>query len=114
MRVLIARKRLSGVQLAKLVGVSQPYLSRRLNGAVPFDLNDLELITDALGVTLEDLLKSAKASIGISPNGGSAHMVRPVSPAPGYGPFGQKPRGSSRPGSSVRRPALIGPGRRPM
>jgi len=39
-RVLLARRRLSGVKLAELIGRSQVYVSRRLRGEVAFDVED--------------------------------------------------------------------------
>lgn len=113
-RVMLARRRISAVQLAKLMEVSQPYLSRRLNGAVAFDLDDLERITRALDIDLMELLPKVERSGGGTPNSRSTQVIRPVSPVAGYGPFGQKPGGSTRPGSPKRRPVLIGPGRRAM
>lgn len=47
---------MSGVQLAKQIGKSQPYFSRRLNGAVAFDLDDLEAIARVLDVDITDLI----------------------------------------------------------
>jgi transcriptional regulator with XRE-family HTH domain len=49
-RVLLARRKLSAVKLAQQLGMSQGYLSRRLNAVQPFDMDDLERIADALGV----------------------------------------------------------------
>jgi transcriptional regulator with XRE-family HTH domain len=57
-RAEMARARLSGTQLARLLGVSHPYLSRRLNGAVAFDTDDLHSISEALGVAVVDLMRT--------------------------------------------------------
>lgn len=54
------------------------------------------------------------AGDGPSTKGRSAHIVRPVSATPVTRPFGPKPEGVPRPGSSKRRPVLIGPGKRSM
>lgn len=56
LRVLLARRRMSGVQLAKHIGKSHTYVWRRLNGETAFDLDDLERIGEALGVEPVDLL----------------------------------------------------------
>lgn len=52
----MARRRIRGVELAKAIHRSQAYVSRRLNGETAFDLDDLELIAEALGVKVADLL----------------------------------------------------------
>lgn len=119
-RVLLARRRISAVQLAKLMGVSQPYLSRRLNGAVALDLDDLEKIADVLGVAIADLLpRSAEAGGSLKRGYESATRsvdalkARPVS----GGPFSGGRRDSTRPVSSVpatrRRPQVVSTPRRP-
>lgn len=48
--------RISAAELARRAGMSQPYVSRRLTGAQPFDLADLERIASVLGVAILDLL----------------------------------------------------------
>lgn len=52
----MARKRVTGTTLAQALGVSQPTLSRRLNGHIPFDLDELEVVGKVLGVSVSDLL----------------------------------------------------------
>lgn len=54
-RALLARRRVSGVQLAARIGCSQPYLSRRLNAEITFDVDDLQRIAEALEVEHPDL-----------------------------------------------------------
>jgi len=62
-RVHLARRRMSGVKLAQLINRSQVYVSRRLRGEVPFDIDDLALIAVVLGVSVSDLLPpSTRAS----------------------------------------------------
>lgn len=56
LRVLLARRRMSGVQLARHIGKSHTYVWRRLNGETAFDLDDLERIGVVLGVEPADLL----------------------------------------------------------
>ncbi len=55
----MARQRITGTQLAERLGRSQPYVSRRLVGEVPFDLGDLEAIAAELGVPLTKFLAQA-------------------------------------------------------
>lgn len=49
-RAHLARHGRSGRSMAAQLGWQQKYLSRRLTGKVPFDVNDLDAIADALGV----------------------------------------------------------------
>jgi len=65
-RALMARRRMSGRQLAGQLGVSPSWVSYRLTGAQPIDVNDLSGIAKALGVGVHDLLpppeKAAEAA----------------------------------------------------
>jgi Predicted transcriptional regulators len=56
-RSLMARRRLSGVDLAGRIGRSQSYFSRRLTGETAFDIDDLEGIAQVLGVTVTTLIR---------------------------------------------------------
>ena len=55
-RVALARRRLSATELAQRMGVSQSYLARRMTGAQPLSLDDLQRIATALGVNVVDLI----------------------------------------------------------
>lgn len=55
-RVWLARRRMSGVKLAELIGRSQVYVSRRLRGEVPFDTDDMARVAAALNVEVVDLI----------------------------------------------------------
>jgi transcriptional regulator with XRE-family HTH domain len=55
-RVLLARRKMSATQLARLTGLKQSSLSRRMTGETAFDMDDLELIADVLGVSITDLM----------------------------------------------------------
>lgn len=50
-----ARMGLSGRQLAFQLGKSQPWISRRLTGEVPFDVEELDAVASILGVAPRDL-----------------------------------------------------------
>lgn len=52
----MVRRGVTGRQLANLLGVSQTWMSTRLTGATPIDVNDLERIAAALDVSILDLL----------------------------------------------------------
>ena len=58
-RALLARRRMSGRELARRLDVSPGWVSFRLTGTQPIDLNDLERIAGVLGVTIIDLLPPA-------------------------------------------------------
>ena len=58
-RMELARRRLGQVQVARVLGISQAAVSRRLNGSVPLDVNELSLIADLLGMAASDLLPAA-------------------------------------------------------
>ncbi len=116
--MLLARRRISAVQLAKLMGVSQPYLSRRLNGAVAFDLQDLEQIAVALDLNVLDLINGAGA--GLKKTKASAHQTtRKRDDHPTItGPIMNSRRDPTRPKTADapnrRRPVAKRPPARPM
>lgn len=56
LRAHLARQRLSGRALAKMLGENQTWVSRRLAGHVPLDTDDLQRIAEALGLTPMELL----------------------------------------------------------
>ncbi len=55
-RVLLVRRDMKQSELAAKMGVSEMWLSRRLRGSQPLDLNDTQLIADTLNVEVSDLL----------------------------------------------------------
>jgi len=61
-RSVMARRQVSGAQLARLTGRSQSYLSERLRGDRSFTANDVEDICRALKVDLLSLLTAAVRS----------------------------------------------------
>lgn len=128
-RALLARRRISGVQFAKKIGKSQPYFSRRLNGDVAFDLDDLEAIATALDIDVSDLFPSregrssrdfdlAPAERAVTVGQGFVDLAKRVSPMAQPRkipqPFSQPMPGPTRPVSAVparkRRPAPVRPG----
>jgi transcriptional regulator with XRE-family HTH domain len=143
-RALMARRRMSGRQLAVELGVSPSWVSYRLTGAQPIDVNDLMLISRALGVGVHDLLPPPNLAAtartghsrlaGTSERGGDLNAslrqlarseitLPPIGapkrhPVPGRSPMSPQRRDSIRPVSVIpatqRRPARMGPGRQPM
>jgi len=55
-RVVMLRRGITGARLAQELGVSPAWVSYRLTGAQPIDLNDLERIADAIGIGPGELL----------------------------------------------------------
>ncbi|GGK89547.1 hypothetical protein GCM10012284_24340 [Mangrovihabitans endophyticus] len=60
-RVLLARKRMSGSELARRTGIKQSTMSRRMTGETAFDMDDLEAIAAVLEVEVADLLPKTSA-----------------------------------------------------
>jgi len=58
---MMARQRMTGTQLAQELDVSQMWVSDRLRGVTPIDLNELELIASILGVAVLDLFPATHA-----------------------------------------------------
>ncbi len=52
LRAAIARVRLSGAALGRHLGKPQPWISRRLTGSVPFDVDQLDAVCELLGIDL--------------------------------------------------------------
>lgn len=140
-RALMARKRMSGRQLATQLAVSPSWVSYRLTGTQAIDLDDLALIANALSVSVLDLMPPQAASRGAGGRSGtptqtivrvdsSDHPMadQPITPRPtgrtahhvaaGASPIGGGRKDAARPVSAIpasrRRPARMGPGNRPM
>lgn len=111
-RATMARRRMSGRQLATLLGASQTWVSSRLSGATPIDLNDLARIAELLGVYPTDLLPRAtegrlittvvnRAEPGPTPNGRSGNQAER--------PTRTSPPSRTQATESTRRPARMRP-----
>lgn len=57
-RALMARRKVSGRELSTKLGVSPSWISYRLSGKQPIDVNDLLRIANALGAGVHELLPS--------------------------------------------------------
>jgi len=51
-RVIMARRRCNQTRLAKVLGRSQPYISRRMNGGEPWDIDDLSAMAEYFDVPI--------------------------------------------------------------
>jgi transcriptional regulator with XRE-family HTH domain len=93
-RVAMTRRRISGRQLAQVLGVSPSWISYRLSGVQPIDLNDLDRIATVLGVQVVDLLPPRVV------RSGQRVTAQDVTRPPGH------PHGRTRP-TGPRRPVLL-------
>lgn len=55
-RELLDMRRLTQAELAKRLGVSQPWVSKRLSGTTPFHIKDLDVIADVFGLSPGQLM----------------------------------------------------------
>lgn len=62
-RAYMARRNISQSKLAPILGWSQQYLSRRLTGAVPFDVSDLDQLARVFEVPVEHFFREANRNI---------------------------------------------------
>lgn len=105
-RAVMAYKQIRQSQLARRIGKGEQWLSVRLRGVQPIDLNDLEMIAAVLEVEPDDLVRpgAAIATLRYPPNVG----VTPELPTAQVPPSG-RPRVNRPPGRQDGR--APGPGR---
>lgn len=108
-RVAMTRADVRQSDLARRIGKTEQWLSVRLRGKQPIDLNDLALIAGALGVSPLDLLPSREVAAAVSgTNPRFPQVSRLASPDT---PIRAKPR-TSRHAPGQRRPVSVrSPGR---
>lgn len=58
----MARRRVTQDQVAALLGMSQPQISKRLLGEIPFDLGELRRIAEFLDVPVMTFLPAGSAA----------------------------------------------------
>lgn len=61
-RAELARRRMSGADLARKLDWKRSATARRLSGEKPFNVNELQLIADALDVPLKTLMTMESAA----------------------------------------------------
>lgn len=66
---------------ARLCDVTQAWMSRRINGAVPFDIADLDMICATLGISFEYVATGIRALPGTSGPGESKPVGSELCPA---------------------------------
>lgn len=59
-RAHLAVAGISGAELARRIGLSQPQVSRRLSGRLPFDSDDLTAIAAEINVSVPELIQMPK------------------------------------------------------
>lgn len=101
---MMARRRMSGRQLASTLGVSPAWVSYRLTGAQEIGLNDLQRIADVLGVEVHDLLPPRRTLPRDARDNTLRSSPVAVRPMPKVGPASRKPD-NTRPSSP--RPRII-------
>lgn len=111
-RAWLGRRRMSQAQLARELGVSAPWVSYRLGGTQPIDLNDMERICAVLDVDVVTVLSNAVDAAGMAATnrhvvGGSPFRVRSSQPLDGP----SRPSEGCRPGRPTA-DGKRGPGRR--
>jgi transcriptional regulator with XRE-family HTH domain len=128
-RVLLARRKMSGAELARRTGIKQSTMSRRMTGETAFDMDDLEAIATALEIEVSDLIPrkgtevsgdfdQASADRFVTVGQGSVARPEGVTPVSESRkpprPIRQQKPGHTRPVSAVparkRRPAPVRPG----
>jgi transcriptional regulator with XRE-family HTH domain len=126
-RVLLARRKMSGAELARRTGIKQSTMSRRMTGETAFDMDDIEAIAAVLQIDVGDLFSrqdgrsskdfdpapaDALVTVGQGSVGMATRVTRPPQPKPPTRPNGHPSPGTTRPPSTVpprkRRPAPVG------
>lgn len=75
-RALLARRGMSKSELARKLDVSHTWVTNRLSGSQPIDLNDLERIAGILGVSVQALLPNDPGSRVLTVGGSPVGTVR--------------------------------------
>lgn len=63
-RAELGRRNMTRLELSKLLGVERMWVYYRLSGETPLKVDDVELIANALGVPLAQLLPAAEPTAG--------------------------------------------------
>lgn len=77
-RVMLARRKMNASELARRMGVTQPYISRRLTGDIALDVDDLVRIAAVLGMEIAEFFPRAGRVVV---TGGARRSGRQVTPA---------------------------------
>jgi transcriptional regulator with XRE-family HTH domain len=99
-RAHLAVRNISGSDLARRIGLTQPQVSRRLHGRLPFTSDDLVVIAEQLDITIVELLQMPKSA----PVGGGVTFLGEARLRRGWKTVG--PEGLEPPASSVQTPEV--------
>lgn len=80
-RALIGRRKTNPTALARRLGMTQPYLQRRVAGEIPFDVDDLGLIAAEFNVSMRDLMPREVTSPSQSVTGAEPIVASHLVPA---------------------------------
>lgn len=110
-RAMLWQRRMSGRQLAAELKVSQSWMSTRLAGTTPIDLNDLERIAGILDIEVWDLIPQREGKLIAV--GGAARPQRAESKPWNLGapnrPRPKGPRSRNTPSAVNRRTGRVSP-----
>jgi len=101
-RALMGRRKVTGAQMAKALGVSAAWVSYRINGSVSPSVNDMDRIAAVLGVTVVDLFPRRDREATVTSRQPSTSIHAPVNIRPHDGRPGSRPRGGRPPNSPNR------------
>lgn len=62
-KAVMAERQITGVELARRLGFTQAYISRRLTGEVDFRMAELTAVAEALGVPLSQFIPASPARV---------------------------------------------------
>lgn len=85
LRSELAQINIKGTEAARICGVSQPWMSRRLNGTVPFGVDELDMVCTTLSIYFEYV------AAGIWPQGPDGSLLPRLES--NQQPFGCEPDG---------------------
>lgn len=111
-RALLARKMMTGAELAEAIGRSPMYVSRRVRGEVAFDLDDMQRLAEVFGVEVNALIPKSAGLSGQKDKGDYMQAAPPVE-AKRADPLAPRPIARSARPDPVRPSAARGSSRRP-
>lgn len=110
---MLVRRRMSGRELARKLHVSPGWVSYRLTGVQPIDLNDLQKMADVLGVEPADLLpKPLTRQFAPSTAGIGERVIAVIGQDPSLGSAvhpRRAPRPAHHPGRAVSQTRPLSP-----
>lgn len=100
-RALMGRRRMTQAQLARGIGKTEMWVSLRMRGRQPLDMNDLHLIAGALGVGVHELMPPPDVAAGAADPRTMASYPMPSSrmTQPASRPRDNRPNG--HPGATI-------------